>query len=114
MSEQQTIGTRIRTLREQARMDQAVLAEAVGTARTHLTNIERGRAKPGRDLMLAIARYFGVSVDWLANGTGERCLVDPMTPKEALLLQAFRELPEHEADLHLQLIMSRSTAGKNS
>lgn len=114
MSDPQTIGTRIRTLREQSRLDQAVLAEAVGTARTHLTNIERGRAKPGRDLLLAIARYFNVSVDWLANGVGERCLVEPMTPKESLLLQAFRELPEHEADLHLQLIMTRTSPKRDS
>ncbi|GBQ52194.1 helix-turn-helix domain-containing protein [Komagataeibacter sucrofermentans] len=114
MSEQHSIGERIKNLRTQAKLDQAVLAEAVGTARTHLTNIERGRSKPGRDLLMAFAKFFGVSVDWLATGDGPREINETLTAKELLLIKAFRRLPENEAELHLKLIVAHTETGKDS
>jgi transcriptional regulator with XRE-family HTH domain len=113
MTKDNSLGTRIKSLREQAKLDQAVLAEAVGTARSHLTNIERGRAKPGRELLLAIAKYFSVSVDWLANGSEDKILMQPISPKEMMLLDSFRKLPKHEAELHFSLIVSRASGEKN-
>ncbi|GCD53067.1 helix-turn-helix domain-containing protein [Acetobacter pasteurianus] len=112
MTANNTLGLRIKSLREQANLDQAVLAEAVGTARSHLTNIERGRAKPGRDLLLAIAKFFSVSIDWLANGGDEKTHMEPVSPKEILLLNSFRKLPKDEAELHLNLILARISQGK--
>ena len=108
MSEQHSIGERIKNLRTQAQLDQAVLAEAIGTARSHLTNIERGRSKPGRDLLMAFAKFFDVSVDWLATGEGPKKVHEALTNKELLLIQAFRKLPENEADLHLRLIVAHT------
>ncbi|WP_282758359.1 helix-turn-helix domain-containing protein [Komagataeibacter saccharivorans] len=114
MSEQHSIGERIRNLRAQAQLDQAVLAEAVGTARTHLTNIERGRSKPGRDLLMAFAKFFGVSVDWLATGEGPKRINETLTTQELLLINAFRKLNENEAELHLKLIVAHTEKGEGS
>lgn len=108
MNEQITVGQRIKNLRQQAGMKQVALAAALGTARTHLTNIERGRANPGRELLLAIAQFFDVSIDWLANGKGEPKVMAALTPKEILLLESFRKIPQEESDLHLQFIISRA------
>ena len=108
MSESTTLGFRIRTLREQRGLDQAVLADAVGTARTHLTNVERDRTKPGRDLLVAIANFFDVSLDWLTSGVGSVQRATAANADEALLLFAYRQLPEPERKAHLNLLLSRT------
>ena len=108
MSTETSLGARIRTLREQRRTDQAVVAEAVGTARSHLTNIEIGRAKPGRELLVALAQYFDVSLDWLTSGAGEPKKAEALNSNEALLLFGFRNLDEEEAEMFLKLILART------
>jgi len=70
MSDQQSIGTRVRALRKQRDETQAVVAEAIGIERATLTGIERGSAAPGRMTLFALATYFNVSADWLATGEG--------------------------------------------
>lgn len=85
------------------------VAVAVETSRTNLSKIESGEYHPGRDLLMALAAFYDVSLDWLASGQG------PMQPgkaaalneEEALLLYAFRALPQGEAKPLLQMLLSR-------
>jgi len=86
-----------------------VVAEAIGVSRTHLSNMERGRDNPGRETLVALAAYYDVSLDWLTTGEGE---IAPASAKaanseEALLLYAYRELPEDEAASILKLLLGR-------
>jgi len=103
-----TIAVRIRTLREQRRLTQAALGAELGVSRAHLTKVERGASLPGRELLVALANYFEVSLDWLAEGRGEPSPARALNEKEALLLFAFRHLPEEEADAHLNLMLKRT------
>lgn len=61
---------------------------------------------------MAFARFFDVSVDWLASGVGERRLTQQLDANEVMLLQAFRKLPSQEAELHLRLILARASDGE--
>ncbi|MBL7233356.1 MULTISPECIES: helix-turn-helix domain-containing protein [Komagataeibacter] len=103
-----TPGHRIRTLREQKGMTQAALAVEFGISRSHLTKIETGGDMPGRQTLMAASTFFGVSLDWLANGTGDPRPAEATNEKEALLLFAYRNLPEDEAEAYLHLMLKRS------
>jgi transcriptional regulator with XRE-family HTH domain len=85
------------------------VAAAVGTSRSHLTKIEGGGYAPGREVLMALASFYDVSLDWLASGQGlgDSGKAAASTPDEALLLYAFRALPEQEAKPLLQMLLKR-------
>jgi putative transcriptional regulator len=53
----------IRELRAERSLSQAQLAEAVGVSRQTIISIEGGRYTPSLPLALALARYFGRTVE---------------------------------------------------
>ena len=59
------IGRRVRRLRQAAKLTQAEAAEAMGLARSYLTEIELGTCRGGIEAMTAIADYFKVPFDWV-------------------------------------------------
>lgn len=107
MSESSSLADRVRTLREQRQMTQAALGAEIGISRSHLTKIERGDDAPGRVTLMAMATYFDVSLDWLAEGRGDKRPAKATSDQEAILLYAFRQLPPDEAEAHLNLILKR-------
>src|SRR6059058_6483494 len=54
VSSQAHVGTLLRELRERRRMTQFELALDAGISARHLSFVETGRSKPGRELMLRI------------------------------------------------------------
>lgn len=102
-----TVSHRIRTLREQRELSQAALGAEFGVSRSHITKIETGADQPGRDLLMKMAAYFEVSLDWLAEGRGDPRPAKAMNEKEALLLFAYRQMPADEAEAHLNLMLKR-------
>lgn len=63
---------------------------------------------PGRQTLMAASTFFGVSLDWLAHGIGDPRPAGATNEKEALLLFAYRNLPEDEAEAYLHLMLKRS------
>lgn len=59
------VGIRIRTAREQARMTQEDLAEALDMSPTHISVIERGLKSPRLDTFVKLANVLHVSSDFL-------------------------------------------------
>ncbi|CED91694.1 MULTISPECIES: helix-turn-helix transcriptional regulator [Actinomyces] len=53
----------VRALREAKGLTQAQLGEAVGVSRQSINSIEKGRYDPSLPLAIAIARYFGKTVE---------------------------------------------------
>jgi len=53
----------VRTLRTERGMAQGQLAEAMGVSRQTINSIETGRYTPSLPLAIALARYFGVTVE---------------------------------------------------
>ena len=113
MPDAKTVADRIRTLREQGGLTQVELSVEVGVSRAHLAKIETGGDRPGRDLLMAIATHFDVSLDWLARGKGDMRPARAMNDKEALLLYAFRHMPEDEAEAHLEHMLKRARPKKD-
>ena len=70
--------------------------------------IETGRGIPGRELMMAIAAHFDVSLDWLSRGYGDMRPAKAMNEKEALLLYAYRHMDPDEAEAHLEHMLKRA------
>ena len=61
------IGRRIRELRG-FEITQVEFARRIGVVQSYLSALERGRTQPCADVLLAISREFGKSVDWLLTG----------------------------------------------
>lgn len=67
---------------------------------------------PGREILIAIATFFDVSLDWLTSGEGERRPARESSEREALLLQAFRRLTKDERDAHLEFMVRLAQAAE--
>ena len=61
---------KVRTLRAQRDMAQGQLAEAMGVSRQTINSIENERYTPSLPLALALARYFGVTVEEMFDDQG--------------------------------------------
>lgn len=67
--------SRIKELRESKNESQATLARSLGISQSALGNYERGDRVPDADLILKLARFFGVSSDYILG------LSDTTTPQ---------------------------------
>ena len=58
-----SFGDRMRASR--GAQTQTTAAKKLGVSRTQLTNIESGRSKPSLDVLIAAAKYYKVTTDYL-------------------------------------------------
>jgi transcriptional regulator with XRE-family HTH domain len=49
-------------------MAQADFAYRIGVSQSYLSAVERGRGEVGAEVLLAISREFGKSLEWLLTG----------------------------------------------
>ncbi len=56
---------RIRELREEKGLKQKELAKAIGVAAPRISEWETGKGRPVYEDLIALAKYFDVSVDYL-------------------------------------------------
>ncbi len=59
--------TRIRDLREDADLTQDMLVKKLGMHKTTYTNYEQGKREPPFDFIIKIARFYNVSIDYIAG-----------------------------------------------
>lgn len=89
------LGARVRRLRLERNISQAQLAEAIGMARTSITNIEVGRQGLVTPSFINIALYLGVEMADLLPTWGEIGAIH--TPeRERELIRIDRELIKYE------------------
>ena len=81
------MNTRIRELRERQGLGQAALANFVGSSQQTISRIENGKCVPPTDLIINIADYFRVTVDYIL------CLSDTKRSLEGQLTIS-REIDE--------------------
>lgn len=55
----------LKELRNEEGLTQQQLAEALKYNRYNVSDWEQGRVEPGYDVLIKIAKYFGVSTDYL-------------------------------------------------
>jgi transcriptional regulator with XRE-family HTH domain len=73
-----TLGSRIKYLRERHNISQIEFAKKIGVSNAVLSRYESGDRKPDYDILNKIADYFGVSVDFLLGRTDNP---DPLRKK---------------------------------
>lgn len=103
------VGSRVRQLRKaRAGLTQVRLAAELGWERGTLAAVESGGSMPGRELVEALAGYFGVSVDFLL-GREETSDISPLNEREREVVELFRRSPEPAKESVLGLL--KVTAG---
>lgn len=65
---------RIKELRKKLELSQEAFAERIGLKGSAVSHLESGRRNITNQVITAICREFGVSEEWLRNGTGEMFL----------------------------------------
>jgi transcriptional regulator with XRE-family HTH domain len=63
------VGRRIRELRG-FDMTQDDFANRIGVSQSYLSTVEHGQGEIGAEVLLAISREFGKSLEWLLTGNG--------------------------------------------
>ena len=61
--------TRLRALREQRKLTLQSVGAAIGRTRHTIGNLENGRKSPSADMLIALADFYGVSLDYLTGRT---------------------------------------------
>lgn len=64
----ETIGERLKRLREEAGISLQILAEHTSLSKGNLSSYENNKFKPSADALVGLARYFRVSIDWILTG----------------------------------------------
>jgi putative transcriptional regulator len=62
----------IRSLRTERQLSQQQLAEAMDVSRQTINSIEKERYTPSLPLAIALARYFGLTVEEIFHADGNR------------------------------------------
>lgn len=65
-------GKKIKELRTSHSVTLQTVGEALGTTKSTISNLERGVKAPSIDMMIALADYFDVSLDYLVGRSDDR------------------------------------------
>lgn len=96
----------LKELRLEKRITQPQLAEAIGVSKGNVGDWETGKSKPGYTALVALAKYFDVTADFLlgldtrgqihekARLVGATCDGMPLTESEADLIAMYRLIEE--------------------
>ena len=110
-----TIGERIAALREADGITQTQLAARAGVSQGTVSQWERGARVPSGDAVVALARLFDTSADFLLGIVDEQIRLVPyfrdLTDDEQLLLQAYSQLPARQKRAVEQLIAVIADSG---
>ena len=117
---------RIRKIRRDLDLTQQEFADRIGIKRNTIANYETGRNEPTDPVVSLICREFGVSEEWLRNGTGEMFAPDASGELEALVkkydlshgeyifLEKYLKLKREERDNAFDFIMDVCSAIRDS
>lgn len=83
---------RLKALREKAKVKQEDLANSIHTSRGTYSMYENGRRQPPYEVLVNLADYYNVSVDYLLGLTDLPDAPPQITEEEYKLLKKFRKL----------------------
>ncbi len=63
---------RLKDLREDAEKSQAEVAKVIGTSQSYYAQYENGKRPIPFDRVILLAKYYGVSLDYIAGLTNEK------------------------------------------
>ena len=100
MGEKQTLGQRIRELRQRRGWSQQILASKVGVRQKQISAYERDINVPSGEIFIALADAFEVSLDYLAQRAEDRGLRVNIADRDLLdRLQEIDKLSEADKEI---------------
>lgn len=85
--------TRVKELRLSKKLSQRALGSIVNCSQNYISQVELEKALPRADVLVSIAKYFGVSVDYLL------CLTDQRYRIETISLSLNKQIEEYSQKL---------------
>lgn len=67
-----TLGQRIKEIRNEQLLTQQQFAESISVSRPFISRVEAGKEKPSDSLLKLISATYNVKFDWLKTGSGDR------------------------------------------
>lgn len=110
-----TIGKRIKMLREDERLNQKELAKALNISNTTLSQYETGQRTPSDDIKIKLANFFNVSTDYLLGITdikNQSEKISNAVEDDPELIEFWNELKERE-DLQLLFKQTKNLSPKD-
>lgn len=104
----QTIGRRIRTIRNMNKINQVDFSNRIGISQATLSELEQDKYKPSIETILSIVSEFAVDIEWIL--VGEKGFEDKafglisVNGKEAELLLLFEKLKGADQEEILEFI----------
>lgn len=98
----ETIGDRIRYLRNQHGLSQEKVADSIGKTKSNVSGYENDKFEPSAQTIIALCRLFNVSSDWLLFGKEDEVLILEqkeelkLSPEEMKLLRKIDKLTYEE------------------
>lgn len=83
---------RIKELRKEKNISQSKLAEEINLSNGAIGNYEQGLREPDISTLIALADYFGVSIDYLVEHSPAGSSDNPFTADELELIGEYRKL----------------------
>ncbi len=100
-----TLGERIQQLRKEKRLTQVALSSNIGVSVAQLTRYETQGVQPNAEALKRMAMVFGISIDFLVNGTVEQKAEDGLTDSKLLgLFKQVESLPDIDRSVVFRLI----------
>jgi transcriptional regulator with XRE-family HTH domain len=87
-----TLGQRIQELRKKAKLSQSDLAAKIEVSYPQMSRYEIKEVQPPADVLKRLANTFGVTIDFLVNGSLENKAESALDDNE--LLQQFKEVEQ--------------------
>ena len=102
---------RISQLRKEKGLNQVGLAMLLNVSQYTISAIETGRQQPTSELLIALANYFNVSVDYILERSeikhlADHTVLDKLSVNEVKLLSIFRELDEAKQNQAIGVVFS--------
>lgn len=91
-----TLGDRIKQLRQQRGWSQAQLSKKLNVHQKQISGYERGIHSPSIELLVRMAEFFNVSLDYIAFDNREEKNIIPIADRE--LMQAVQQIDQLSAE----------------
>ena len=91
-----TLGQRIQELRKKSSLSQSELATKIDISYPQMSRYEIKGVQPPADVLKRLANVFGVSIDFIVNGSLEQKAENSLDDNE--LLQQFKEVEQMNED----------------
>lgn len=93
-----SLSTKLRELRASKKVSLQAVADAIGVSKPHVWELEKGKTRnPSLELLKKLAKYYGVTIDFLADESSEK----PENAKITALLRKIDAESKSEEDLRV-------------